>query len=133
MANAEVVFRVVHMLKIHASEGGYLISKVSPDFIQELRWKLGLEATASEADILAAVEQILERMDSSDRIKRPKSEDAALHSEQSTGSDQENQSRVEKIRDRVRELNDHYGNEITPMAMFERILAEFTDTKKRKD
>ena len=43
------------------------------------------------------------------------------------------ESRVEQIRARVRELNEQYGHEITPMAMFSLIKGEFRQQSSRRD
>lgn len=109
------------------------ITQISPDFLRVLKQMLGLDETATDGDILMAVQQIVEPPAKDDQInkfdvaatKTPPEEHLAL-----VGEDE---SRVEQIRARVRELNAQYGHEITPMAMFDLIMGEFKRESSRRD
>ncbi len=94
---------------------------------------LGLDETATDGDILMAVQEVLERSAQGARSLETEVAGARLPSEEQPLSDFEGESRVEKIRARVRQLNEQYGHEITPMAMFELIMSEFTRHGSRGD
>ncbi len=94
---------------------------------------LGLDETATDGDILMAVQEVLERSAQGARSLETDVVGARLSSDEQPLSDLEGESRVEKIRARVRQLNEQYGHEITPMAMFDLIMSEFTRHGSRGD
>ena len=94
---------------------------------------LGLDETASDGDILMAVQEVVERSDQSDPTANIEAADENVPSGEQPLPDFESESRVEKIRARVRQLNEQYGHEITPMAMFDIIMGEFKRQGSRGD
>lgn len=94
---------------------------------------LCLDETASDGDILLAVQHVIERAEQNDRSLEMDVADAEFQSLEYAPSDFEGESRVEKIRARVRQLNKQFGDEITPMAMFDLIMGEFTQQSSRRD
>lgn len=94
---------------------------------------LGLNEDATDGDILMAVQQVLERSAQNDQNLEIDVADAATPSKIRALPEIEGESRVEKIRTRVRQLNEQHGHEITPMAMFDLIMGEFTQRGSRGD
>ncbi len=94
---------------------------------------LSLDETATDGDILMAVQEVVERAAQGDRIIEIDVADARMPPGEDLALDGEDESRVEQIRARVRELNERYGHEITPMAMFDLIMGEFGRQSSRRD
>lgn len=110
-----------------------MITHAAPDFIRKLQQKLGLDDSASETEILNSVQEVLDRMNSNDPARNVDSEAMPHQSETWMPTDSASKSRVEQIRARVSELCNLHGDEITPRAMFDLIIGEFTGAKKGKD
>lgn len=98
-----------------------------------LKQMLGLDEKASEGDILFAVQHALEQAGQRDKGVDLNATKVRFQKQDPTMLECEDESRVEKIRARVRQLNTQFGDEITPLAMFDIIMREFARERSRKD
>ena len=98
-----------------------------------LKQILGLDEAATDGDILMAVQEAVERSAQGERTFEIDVAGVSRSPEDELSIDGEDESRVEQIRARVRELNEQFGHEITPMAMFDLIMGEFSRQSSRRD